>query len=108
MSGSLSYNQLCAAAKQEEKRLVELKRRRQHQERQVRNLEPRYLPDSQSVTQSGKSGNITTFPMNRPSCDCYVCGKTNLAHECKLRKGESTSSSTDKKCHTVEIARSVP
>ena len=55
VSGSLSYKQLCAAGKQEEKRLLELKRRRQHQERQTRHLEQRYLLDTQPAAQSGKS-----------------------------------------------------
>ena len=98
VSSSLSYKQLCIAAKQEEKRLLELKRRRQHQERQVRNVDQRYLPDIQSAAQSGKSGNTMNSPTNRPSWDCYVCGKNDhLARECKLRRGESTSSGTDKK-----------
>lgn len=39
VSGSLSYKQLCIAAKQEEQRLVELKRCRQYHERTTKNGE---------------------------------------------------------------------
>ena len=95
VSGSLLYKQLCAAAKQEEKRLLELKRRRQHQERQTRHLEQRYSLDSQSAAQSGKSNTIPHSSTTKPYRDCYVCGKNDhLARECKLRKGESTSVTT--------------
>ena len=98
VSDSLSYKQLCTAAKQEEKQLLELKWWRQHQERKVRNLDQRYLPDIQSAAQSDKSGNTMNSPTNKPSWDCYVCGKNDhLTRECKLRRGESTSSGTDKK-----------
>ena len=98
VSGSLSYKQLCAAGKQEEKRLLELKRRRQHQERQTRHLEQRYSLDTQSAVQSGKRDTTPHSSTTKPSRDCYVCGKNDhLACECKLRRGESTSVTTFKK-----------
>ena len=95
VSGSLSYKQLCAAGKQEEKRLLELKRRQQHQECQTKHLEQRYSLDTQSAAQSGKSDTTPHSSTTKPSRDCYVCGKNDhLAHECKLRRGESTSVTT--------------
>ena len=66
VSGSLSYKQLCVAAKQEENRLIELKRRRLHQERQVRNLEVRYMSHRQPVVQSGEDSDSTDTSSGKP------------------------------------------
>lgn len=90
VSGSLTYKQLCVAAKQEEKRLMELKWRRQHLERQVRHQEARYTSNSQSAAQSSKdSGNLDTLS-GKPPRECYVCGKTDhLAKQCRQRKSQS-------------------
>ena len=77
VSGSLSYKQLCVAVKQEEKRLIELKQRRLHQERQVRNLEVRYMFHRQLVVQSGKDSDSTDTSSGKPPHECYVCGKTD-------------------------------
>ena len=90
VSGSSSYRQLCVAAKQEEKRLMELKRRRQHQERQVRNQDMRYMSNNQLAVQSSKDSASMATSSGRPPRECYVCGKTdNLAKQCRQRKSES-------------------
>ena len=97
VSGSLSYKQLCVAAKQEENRLIELKRRRLHQERQVRNLEVRYMSHRQPVVQSGEDSDSTDTSSGKPPRECYVCGKTDhLAKQCRQRKGESTQTDNKK------------
>ena len=77
VSGSPSYKQLCVAAKQEEKRLIELKRWRLHQERQVRNPEVRYMSHRQLVVQSGKDSDSTDTSSGKPPHECYVSGKTD-------------------------------
>lgn len=87
VSRSLTYKQLCVAAKQEEKMLMELKRRRQHQERQAKSQDMRNMTNNHPADQSYKdSGNTDT----RPPRECYVCGKTDhLARQCRQHKGES-------------------
>ena len=83
VSGSQTYKQLCVAAKQEEKRLMELKRCKQHLERQVRHQAARYTPSSND---GSKLDSLT----GNPPRECYVCGKTDhLAKQCRQHKGES-------------------
>ena len=83
ISGSLTYKQLCVGAKQEEKRLMELKRWKQHLERQVRHQAARYTPSSND---GSKLDSLT----GKPPCECYVCGKTDhLAKQCRQCKNES-------------------
>ena len=83
VSGSLTYKQLCVAAKQEEKRLLELKRSRQHLERQVRYPAARHTPSSNNGSKSDSS-------TGKPPRECYICGKTDhLAKQCRQRKSES-------------------
>ena len=90
VSGTLTYKQLCVAAKQEEKRLIELKRRRLHQERQGRYQEARYTPNSRSAVQSRADGGKSDISPGKPPRECYVCGKTDhLAKQCRQRKSES-------------------
>ena len=83
VSGSLTHKQLCVAAKQEEKRLMELKQRRQHLERQVRHQAARY------TSSSNNGGKLDSLTGKLPR-ECYVCGKTDhLAKQCRQRKSES-------------------
>ena len=83
VSGSLTYKQLCVAAKQEEKRLMKLKRHKQHLERQVRHQAARYTPSSND---GSKLDSLT----GKPPRECYVCGKTDhLAKQCRQRKSKS-------------------
>ena len=83
VSGSQTYKQLCVAAKQEEKRLMELKRCKQHLERQVRHQAARYTPSSND---GSKLDSLT----GKPPRECYVCGKTDhLAKQYRQRKSES-------------------
>ena len=72
VSGLLSYRQLCVTAKQEEKQLMELKRRRQHQERQVRNQNMRYMSNNQLAVQSNKDSASMATASGRPPRECYV------------------------------------
>ena len=83
VSGSLTYKHLCVAAKQEEKRLMKLKRCKQHLERQVRHQAARYTPSS-------NDGSKLDSLIGKPPRECYVCGKTDhLAKQCRQRKSES-------------------
>ena len=81
---------MCVAAKQEEKRLIELKRRRLHQERQDRYQEARYTSNSRSTVQSRADAGKSDISPGKPPRECYVCGKTDhLAKQCRQRKSES-------------------
>ena len=83
VSRSLTYKQLCVAAKQEEKRLMELKQHKQHLERQVTHQAAKYTPSSND---GSKLDSLT----GKPPHECYVCGKTDhLAKQCRQRKSES-------------------
>ena len=95
VSESLSYKPLCVAAKQEEKRLSDLRRRKQL-DKQARNYEVRYPSNSRQVSQS-TSGVSTEQFMVRPSRDCYICGSPyHIAKQCKQRKTESSSENKNK------------
>ena len=94
MSGSLSLLP--------SKRKRGLKQRRLHQEKQVRNLEVRYMSHRQPVVQSGKDSDSTDTSSGKPPCECYVCGKTDhLVKQCRQPKGESTQTD-DKKPKKVK------
>ena len=83
VSGSLTYKQLCVAAKLEENRLMEIKQCKQYLERQVRHQAARHTPSSND---GSKLDSLT----GKPPCECYVCGKTDhLAKQCRQRKSDS-------------------
>ena len=77
VSGAQSYKELCLAAKNEEKRQAELRKRAQYQSKQPK--KPPGLPSS------------TPPPKVAPGIRrCYGCGKTgHLARDCKEQKRES-------------------
>ena len=77
VSGSLTYKQLCVAAKQEEKRLIELKWRRLHQGRQGRYQEARYTSNSRSAVQSRADGGKSDISPGKPPVSVtYVARQT--------------------------------
>ena len=99
VSGSQSYKGLCTAAKAEEKRIAELRRRQQYYRcsgppRNVRPVEqqPTQSPAPGSEQPSTPEGN-TQSTNSTPRKQCYICGDTkHLARKCSKRKQKSTPS----------------
>ena len=92
VSGATKYQELCIAAKNEEKRLAELRRRQQYS----KSTQPK-------PSQSERNRATTTDPLRHPSVPnksgsvdakkCFFCKKTgHLMRDCRLRKSENTSS----------------
>ena len=103
VSGSQSYKELCMAAKHEEKRVAEL-RRRQHYQRTGthrgstdKSVPP--LPKHQQPANRQRSLPPTSSRNFTPASSrlrkCYTCGSTeHLARDCKSHKGESIESAS--------------
>ena len=100
VSGSQSYKGLCTAAKAEEKRIAELRRRQQYYRRSgpprnARPVEqlPTQSPAPGSEQPSTPEGNTQSTNYPTPRKQCYICGDTkHLARKCTKRKQESTPS----------------
>ena len=73
VSGAQHYDQLCLSARNEEKRLLELRKRRSY----TKALHPRaVMPQPNSVAQKGDSRFLSSNPRdkdNRYIVRCYVC-----------------------------------
>lgn len=91
VSGSQSYNELRMAAKNEEKRLMELRRRQQYQ----RGHSPDH-PTSRKSFENPPAGRFQPeyghrAPPGNQVCKCYKCGSTDhLQKNCRAPKSEST------------------
>ena len=102
VSGAQSYTALCLASRNEEKRLLELRKRQQY--RQASNQPPR--PTRQTFTSPGNKPGDTrphlerqkTGDVDRSNIKCYICGKTgHMQRNCKQRsKSESTTTQLKK------------
>ena len=92
VSGALSYKELCMAAKHEEKRLAEVKKR-QDNEKSFTNT--KYRSDRQ-VSGSGASRNSSVSSSQAVSKDvrrCYICNKLgHVAKFCKASNKEKEAS----------------
>ncbi len=85
VSGAQAYLPLCVAAKSEERRLSELKKRQQYQKPSTHTQPPR---PNRVVGDPDKRGDAQGLKEGRK---CYVCGKPgHFAAKCKMKKGEST------------------
>ncbi len=103
VSGCQAYKELCVAAKQEEKRLADLKRRQQHQSsikpqgKRTPNLKMQNQFDSASGSQVDTEHKRRPF---RPRA-CFNCGSTShLARECKVPSSESGKKGTSQHSRT--------
>ena len=109
VSGATKYQELCIAAKNEEKRLVELRRRQQYSKpAQLPPSRPR-LPPFEYARTTATDSLRRPAAVNRPnSADlkkCFLCKKPgHLMRECRLRKFENavTNRPTATKQVTVE------
>lgn len=102
VSGAQTYPELCMAAKNEEKRQAELKKRQEYKRptaaspaaRSFRKLSAlpsqQPQPNKQATKQQGRR------PQDRPRC--YNCGSTDhLARDCKAPKTESNGRNRDQR-----------
>ena len=96
VSGALTYQELCVAAKNEERRQKDLSRR--HQYRKDENVIPSSgsdrLKDIRGRTQTDRRTRSTpNEPLSRKRC--YVCNSTeHLMKDCHVRPTESSGSNT--------------
>ena len=87
--GAQTYQELCLASRNEEKRLAELRKRQLYQ-KTTASLQPPQ-PNRKSVDPKGTG----TLPVNAAKTPetrkCYFCHKAgHLARDCKLNRGESS------------------
>ena len=86
VSGAQSYLDLCVAAKNEERRLLELRRKQQYQ---------KAGPQPSQSSQSGKKTSAVSpssekQPPRPETRRCYICDKPgHLANRCKQKRSES-------------------
>ena len=97
VSGAQSYSELCLAARNEEKRLAELKKRQQYLKPSSTPLRPmKFTENKMFVPSTNKPG----FPKasNLEPRRCFLCQKPgHLARECKSRTTESGGRSDSRK-----------
>ena len=89
--GAQSYKELCLAAKNEEKRLSELKKRQAYFQRN-----PTISPSS-SARKASVQSQLKRPILNRKDANgirkCYICGRTyHIARDCRSPKTESSGS----------------
>ena len=96
VSGAASYPELCMAAKSEEQRQAELKRRQQYRRAEQTKNDARtplsasqYSQANGSKVGQGSQGKKPPSRSGRGSRECYTCGSTeHLAKDCRQRGGE--------------------
>ena len=108
MSGATKYQELCVAAKNEEKRLAELKRRQHYRKTTQASFPkttqasfPKTTPQSTDKTQTESMGTAkrpvsVTKPSNPEPRKCFLCNRTgHLMRDCKkFKDGNSGSNRT--------------
>ena len=110
VSGSKSYQELCVASKNEEKRLADLKRRQEYAQASkshptkstvsIPSEKPRQLPGERSRSRKSFAGSPSSGLTNAPKHNnaarqdngCFYCGKPgHLMKDCRQRRRESES-----------------
>ena len=101
VSGARNYDELCIAAKNEEKRLAELKKQQQYGRSQLR-----YFTKDKSPSQKFEQ-NVNRANQYKQQPRCYVCNSPNhLARDCRAQKSESEGkTSLSKKTKVVRGGR---
>ena len=100
VSGAQTYRQLCMSAKNEEKRLAELRRRQQYmktsgtdrQQAAARNQQPwKQVPQGQANYRE-QLGRQKRSSQGQSRTRCYLCGTAgHFAKDCRTRKPERSS-----------------
>ena len=89
VSGARNYEELCIAAKNEERRLAELEKRQQY-ERSRQIASARYSTSSSVLGSSRSIDTKQTGQSYKQSPRCYICNSpTHLARDCKTQRSES-------------------
>ena len=111
ISGALTYKEVCLAARNEEKRLAELKKRQQYSKKNVPAPQSEGKRSFKPQASDAKPRTQNTFnPVRR----CYICNRTgHLAWECRSRSTESRGRVDGKKnsssrAHQVKSTTSQP
>jgi len=95
VSGATKYQELCVAAKNEEKRLAELRRRQQYSKAtQPKQSSVEHTRTTTTVTHSAKSPPALNKSTGADTKRCFFCKKPgHLMRDCRLRKAESAAPS---------------
>lgn len=86
MSGAQAYKALCLAARNEEKRLAELRKRKQYQQPVKDTPKPAREKAGEVKGQKSASTTLPATTFQSGMRKCYVCHKTgHIARECSKR-----------------------
>ena len=100
VSGAQGYKQLCLAARNEEKRLADLKKRRQFMKPQVitsQSTETQGNPKLQYSPHTGSSG-ARSPASSESNKRCYKCNMVgHIARDCRVPRTESRGQETDRR-----------
>ena len=98
VSGALSYRELCMAAKHEEKRLAEVKKRQDNEKTSPTNRYRSDRPNSGAGASRGSNGNNSQTG-SKDVRRCYLCNKMgHVAKYCKTANKEKEASGSLSKC----------
>ena len=112
VSGAQSYRELCIAAKKEERRLAELKKKQQYLKTENPpsggSTRGSFQRNYTSNHRSGGSGNKFKPPGKHNSLRCYLCDSPHhLARDCHKRPTESEGKSSQKGTQESKGARMI-
>ena len=99
VSGAMAYKELCVAAKGEEHRQSELKKRQQYQKQsQSTGSNPSKPPSHKTGVASSHNKPSGNSSSSKSSKTCYNCGKIgHLAYECRSKRGQKKTESSGSK-----------
>lgn len=103
VSGAQSYNELCLAARNEEKRLAELRKRQQYLKSPSTPLRPaKKVTENKTFVPSANKAGSAKHTSQEPR-KCFLCHKPgHLARDCRSRAPESKGRS-DAKQSTKQV-----